>query len=231
VGAVLVAAALIAGGLLSFGGGSGGSRPGAGRDTTQRHPVLGSGSSWKPVVLLRNLLNPEAYAADGRLWVIDQTSRPGAAVLSQIMRVNPETGRVLAVRRLGAAYDQALLANGVLSVTTSDGASVSLWRFSPNTLSVISRRRLPGTITGAWSSALGSMAAAGGWLWVGGWNTLERVSLTTGQPGLVVKVAGAQGVGLDSNASGSVLVDSEGHGGLARVQRRWPDPRGSVRSL
>lgn len=171
---------------------------------------------------MRNLLNPQAYAVDDRLWVIEQTSRPGSSVIDEIMSVNPSNGRILASRHLGATYDQALLNNGVLWVTTNVGRSVSLWRLAPNSLKVISKSLLPGSESGGQTvGALGTMAVAGGWLWVGGWDTIDRFSSATAQGAAMVRIAGAQGIDVASNASGTVLVDSEGHE-QALVQRRNP---------
>lgn len=157
-------------------------------------PDAGGGS--RPTVLLRALRGPEAYAAGDRLWVIQQTSRQQTgAANDEIMRVNAASGRVLAIRALGEAYWQALLARKVLWVTTTVGRSVWLWRLNPDSLRVISKRLLPGSVGGGLSfGEFGTLATAGGWLWVGGWNTLDRVSLTTGLATMTLQVPGAQGV-------------------------------------
>ncbi len=174
-------------------------------------------------MLLRGLRNFEAYAAGERLWVTQQTNTLGQSVVDEIMRVLPSSGRVLATRSLGGTYWQALLARGVLWVTSSVGRSVWLWRMRPDSLAVISRARLPGSVAGGQSfGSFGTLAVAGGWLWVGGWDTLDRLSLRSAKASLTIRIPGAEGVDVASNPSGDALVDSEGHE-FGHVQRR--DPR------
>ena len=182
-----------------------------------------AGGASRPMVLLRALRGPDAYAAGDRLWVIQQTNQQESGLANdEIMRVNPASGRVLAIRVLGEAYWQALFATKVLWVTTTIGRSVWLWRLDPDSLRIISKSLLPGSVSGGLSfGEFGTLATAGGWLWVGGWNTLDRISLTTGHATIALRVPGAQGVDVASNPAGTVLVDSEGHE-LAHVQRRDP---------
>jgi hypothetical protein len=182
-----------------------------------------AGGASRPMVLVRALRGAEAYAAGDRLWVTQQTYLHESGVANdEIMRVDPTSGRVLAIRLLGKAYRQALLSRRVLWVTTTAGRSVWLWRLDPDSLRVISKSLLPGSVSGGLSfGEFGTLATAGGWLWVGGWNTLDRVSLTTGHTTFTLRVPDAQGVDVASNAAGTVLVDSEGHQ-RARVQRRDP---------
>jgi hypothetical protein len=176
----------------------------------------------RPGERLGPLLNPQAYAAGGRLWVVQQTSRPGSTVVSEIMRVNPVSTRVLSTLKLDATYAQALLTHHVLWVSTTTGRSVWLWRLQPDTLSVISKELLPGSVAGGQTiGAFGTLAAAGGWLWVGGWDTLDRVSLSTAQASINSRIPDAEGIDVASNRSGSVLIDSEGQA-ISRVQRRSP---------
>lgn len=187
--------------------------------------LLGSrrGISLRPIVLMRDFRGGEAYAAGGRLWVIEQTSPQGSRIASdEVVRVNSSSGHVIAARNLGAAYGQALLAGKVLWVTSTLGRSVWLWRLHPDSLQVISKSLLRGSVTGGLSfGQFGTLAMAGGWLWVGGWDTLDRVAPRTGHVTLTLRVPRAQGVNVASNPSGTVLIDSEGHE-WSHVQRRNP---------
>jgi hypothetical protein len=72
-------------------------------------------------VLLRGLQNPQGYAAGGSLYIAQQVTPPGDMALSELMRVDPVTGDVRVVRRLGSVFDQAVLADGVLWVTSTRG--------------------------------------------------------------------------------------------------------------
>jgi hypothetical protein len=194
--------------------------------------LAGCGSSRKPVrqsslaslsrrVLLRGLENAQTYAAGGRLYVAQQVSRPGAEVLSELMRVDPVSGGVRAARRLASAFDQALLSHGVLWVTTTRGERSWLWQLDPSSLAVRSKQLLPGSGQGLGGGIVGTIALSGGWLWVGSWDRLDRVSPVSGHVTAAEPVRGAQGIDVAADAGGRVLIDSEGHE-HARVQRRDP---------
>lgn len=170
-------------------------------------------------VLLQGLENPQAYAAGGRLYVVQQVTRPGAQVLSELMRVDPDSGQVRAVRRLRSAFDQSLLAGRVLWITTSRGRKSWLWRLDPGSLRVWSRKVLPGSGTN--DGLVGTLAVAGGWLWVGASDRLERVALPSGKVTGQRSIPGAGGVDVAADRSGRVLLDSEGHE-FGRVQLRDP---------
>lgn len=73
-------------------------------------------------MLLRDLTEPAAYAADGELYVTQRLLPPRNWISSQLMRVDPASGRVYAARRLDSTFDQALLARGALGddVTRTD---------------------------------------------------------------------------------------------------------------
>jgi hypothetical protein len=191
------------------------SRPGSSLTTSVPQRVGGEGAR----VLLRGLENPQAYAAGDGLYVARQVTPPGDRVLSELMRVDPISGQVRAVRRLGSAFDQALLAERVLWVTTTGGGTSWLWRLDPGSLRVWSRDVLPGL--GATQDISVALALAGGWLWVGSSDRLDRVSLLSGHVTAQVVVSGAGGVDVAADPSGRVLLDSEGNE-PARVQRRDP---------
>lgn len=170
-------------------------------------------------VLLRGLTSPQAYAADGDLYVIQRVIPPANQLLSELMRVDQRSGRVDAVRLLGSGFDQALLARGVLWVTTSRRSQGWLWRLDPRSLTVLSRQVLPGS---AAFSPFGTMALAGGWLWIGSGGRLLRFSLPTGHMTADRPLPAASVVDVAANSAGRVLLVSEG-GEISHVQRR--DPR------
>ncbi len=171
-------------------------------------------------VLVRGLLNPQAYSSGSCLYVATHVNRPGANPEEKLMRLDPLSGRLLASRFLGAQFDHALLVNGELWVTTSTAANdTTLWGLNQATLAVDSRITLTGS--GAGGAGPGSLAVAGGWLWVGSENALNRVSLLTGTVTRVVSIPGAHAVGVASDDSGRVLLVSVGSQ-IAHVQRRDP---------
>ncbi len=169
-------------------------------------------------VLLRGLSDPQAYAADGELYVAQRVMPPVNQIWSELMRVNPISGRVYAVRRLGSGFDQALLTRGVLWVTTTRGRDAWLWRLDPHSLAVLSREVLPGS--GPFNPG-GMMALANGSLWVGNEDRLVRVALPWGTVTARIAFPGATAVDVAADSAGRVLLVSEG-GELSHVERRNP---------
>ena len=117
-------------GILVLGSGGDGNRHVIGQSVQRRPPSkpATTGSSLRPVVLMRRLRNAQAYAAGGHLYVIQQVNALGAAPINELWRVSPATGRILAARSLGGTYSQALLLGSSLWVTTTRGARSWLWR-------------------------------------------------------------------------------------------------------
>ena len=156
-------------------------------------PAAASTSADK--VLMRGLRNAQAYPAGGRLYVAEQLNAFGRAPLDELMRVDPATGRVATKRVLGGTYDRALLADGSLWVATTRGANSWLLRLGPDSLTVSSKLPLgsggDGTV-----EAYPTLTIAGGWLWVGYWNELLRMSIKTGKVTKAVVVRHAEGVGV-----------------------------------
>jgi hypothetical protein len=164
-------------------------------------------------VILKGLHDPQAYAPDGSLYVAqDVTPRAdaGTEVISELMRVGPLSGHVLAVRQLGSAFDQALLAHHILWVTTTTTSkqTTSLWQLNPRSLTVRHRTILPGS--GRAAGPLGTLAVAGGQqLWVGT-ASLQRVSLTTGRVNHVVHLGYPGAVAVAADRTGRILLASVG---------------------
>jgi hypothetical protein len=184
------------------------------------HRAVGTG--W-PRLLLRDIDAVKAYALGGSLYLAEQVRPTSAATL---VRLSTATGRTEARTELGANVDDVVLADGSLWVTTTrypkhgDRGTATLFRLDPESLDVRSTLVLPGF--GVYSSG-GSLAVAGGWLWVGGFAGLDRVLPSTGELSATVPVAGARQLTVASDPSGRVLLASAGNGdGLGFVQRRDP---------
>jgi hypothetical protein len=223
IGTAVVVAVVAAGALvLGLAGGGGGNRPASPVSAHRRPPgkPTATGSSLRPVVLMRGLQNAQAYAAGGRLYVIQQVNAFGHAPINELSRVKPATGRILATRSLGSTYSQALLEGGFLWVTTMRGGRSWLWRLDPVSLAIRTKLLL-GTGGDGYVEAAPTMAVAGGRLWVGDMDELLRISPTSVAITKRVAVPNANGIGVASDNNGDVLIDSEGRE-TAFVQRRNP---------
>lgn len=168
------------------------------------------------------------YAAGGSLYGVatDRPDSPTTTGASKLVRIDPGSGRVVAARPLtpptisapGGGHEQPdpvpqhmLLSAGSLWVTASDSHRSWLWRFDPHSLAVRSLTLLPGGGAGN----TGSLAVAGGWMWVVNVNTLVRVSLRTGQ------LAGSRTFSRAELGQGnSIAADSSGDTLIAAVARR-----------
>lgn len=187
---------------------------------------------WGGRVLLRDLENPEAYAAGGSLYVAQDATPLADArreVVSELMRVSPVSGRILATRGLASAFDQALLADGDLWVSSTPLAAsrsaTLLWRLDPDSLAVRSRTILPGP---GRSTTEGSLAVAGGQLWVGT-ETLSGVSLASGRVQRTTGVIYPGGIQVAADPAGRILLASVGSVHPTRIERL--DPRtGALRA-
>jgi hypothetical protein len=175
-------------------------------------------------VLLRGL-QPVAWglAAGGSLYLAKNVT-PAAddhtELIDELMRLDPVTGRVLAVRSLESALSQALLAEGSLWVTTTSRQGTLLWRLDPRSLSVRSRVVL--STAGRAEGLSGSLAVAGGQLWVGT-DTLDRVSLHTGLVDRVVKLPYHGSVKVAADPTGRVLLATLGYEHPTYIARLNPD--------
>ena len=186
-------------------------------------PSIGraTASSTSGQVLWREVPSPRVASTSAGLYLAWQVSPLGSVELSELARVDPATGRIEASRRLGAAFDQAIAAGGSLwvatSLTTSSASSSKqgLLRLNPRTLA----------ITGRWSDlgGGGSLALAGGGLWVAGRNRLSRLSLPEGKVTASVSLPGAASSDVAANAAGTILIVGEANkGGLGALERRDP---------
>jgi hypothetical protein len=159
------------------------------------------------------------YAAGGSLY-LTQTTPFGehTGEIYGLSRVDPWTGRILAARSFASPLDALLLAGGSLWATT--GASdTTLWRLDPRSLAVRSRASVPTTRFA--EGIVGSLAAAGGALWVGA-GELDRVALTSGRVERVVTLPFRGPVQLAADTTGRILVASLGFEHPVHVARLNP---------
>ena len=161
------------------------------------------------------------YVAGGSLYYSD-TSPLGehTGEIYRMTRVDPRSGRVLATRRFSGALDDTLLAGGSLWVTTSAEQLTSLWRLDPRTLAVRSEARVPSSPYT--EEIAGSLAAAGGHLWVGA-GTLDEMSLASGRVDRVVDPSHRGPVQLAADSTGKVLLAILGYQRPTYVARLNPD--------
>jgi hypothetical protein len=203
------------------GGGHGGKRPSSATHAgaTAAAASLPSGSQ-----VLARTEEPvsQSYAARGSLYITEPI--PLGEHVGQIynlVRIDVSSGRVGAQRRFVANFDHALYAGGSLWVTTSNeynADQTSLWRLDPSSLAVRSRVSLPSAGN---TGQKGSLAAAGGQLWVGT-GTLDRVSLASGRVDRVVHLHYPGSIQLGSDARGRILLAGLGYRHPTYVARLDP---------
>jgi hypothetical protein len=185
------------------------------------HPAARSSPPAPGGVFGQPLLSPRVAVTPGGVYVAWQVSPPGRAVRSELARIDPASGHVEAVRRLGAAFGQATAAGGALWVVTWKMTGEDVLRLSPETL----------RLTGRWRAGRGGgqplaaqvLAVAGGGLWVAGGNRLLHLSLPGGRVMDSVILPRAASSDLSANAAGTALAVGEADsGGRGAVQRRDP---------
>ena len=173
--------------------------------------------------LLRNVEEPlsEGYVAAGSVYYFE-TAPVGEHVgeFYDLTRINSTSGALLAHHRFDNAIDQQLVAARSLWVTTTNGDDTTLWRLNAQTLAPISQTALPARSDA--DGIAGSMAIAGGELWVGD-GTLDRVSLTTGKLDKVVTPPHSGPVQVAAGADGRILLASLGYSHPTYIARL--DPR------
>lgn len=191
------------------------SPPAAGRPirATTSHGLL----TW------RGLAAPAvAYTTLG-LYLTSQVSPLGSApIVDELARVDRTTGNVVAQRRMAGSFDSAMAASGSLWVTTNSLTREVVWRLDPRTLAVRGHWQVAAS-KGFVGYVGGSMAVAGGALWVAGGNRLLRLSLPGGQVVVSIPLPGAASSDVASNATGSVLIVGEAtSSGVGTIERRDP---------
>jgi hypothetical protein len=165
-------------------------------------------------VLLRHLDNAGAAFVDGTLYVWQQSNPVATAGRTELMRVNPVNGRVMATRQLGlvgvgswspgsmVAADGWLWIAGV-SEGKADGLGGWLLRLQPKTLVVQSRIHLSGLGTPP------KAVLAGGWLWVCAGDRLYRISPRSNHITAKISLGDAESSDVTSSATGNQLLVSE----------------------
>jgi hypothetical protein len=166
---------------------------------------------------------PQVAVTATGLYVAWQVSRPGSVVRSELARVDAASGRIEAARRLGGAFEQAVLAAGALWVAALVGpdlAARTLLRLNPDTLKLTGRWQV-GTGGPPWAAQV--LVVAGGGLWAAGGNRLLHLSLPGGTITASIALPGAASSDLSANAAGTILIVGEADsGGRGAVQRRDP---------
>lgn len=167
------------------------------------------------------------YAAGGSLYVpYDHPYGEHTGEVYELARLDASDGRRLAVRSFADAIDDMVVADGSLWLTTSSGDATTLWRLDPRGLIVRASRPLPSSHYS--ESITGSLALAGGYLWVGA-GQLDRVSLRSGRVDRVVALPDRGPVQIASDPAGRILLASFGYEHPTYLARL--DPRtGSLRT-
>ncbi len=178
-------------------------------------------------VLLGGLEDAGAAFIDNYLYVWQQVTPLGAPIHSELLRIDPITGQVLARTLLGgfglAASDQLLIANGSLWVAAAGpaGAHVArgeVLRFQPETLKATGTTFLTNRGVGQDTAAL-----AGGWIWVTDGGTLYKLSPADGQVAKTIPLGTADRSQVTTNnARGTVLIVTEAENGFGTIQTRNP---------
>ena len=161
--------------------------------------------------LLADVQDPlrSGYAAGGSLYLpYDRPYGEHTGEVYELAQLDASDGHDLAVRSFANAIDDMVLADGSLWLTTSSGDATTLWRLDPRGLAVRASRALPSSRLA--KAITGSLALAGGHLWVGA-GQLDRVSLTSGRVDRVVAAPDRGPVQLASDPAGSVLLASLGY--------------------
>ncbi len=178
-------------------------------------------------VLMQGLVNAGAAFVDNYLYVWQQVTPLGASIHSELWRIDPITGQVLARTLLGnfglgPASDQLLIANGSLWVAAAGpaGAHVArggVLRFQPKTLKATGTTILTNRGAGQEAAAL-----AGGWVWVTDGGTLYKLSPADGQVAKIITLGTADQSQVTTNARGTVLIVAEADNGFGTIQSRNP---------
>jgi len=194
------------------------SQPSAGTTPSASPSRLPSGS-WLVASIPQTVST--AVEANGALYYVQQAA-VGEHVGEEyaINRLDLKTGRTTAVRRVGEDPPAAMLVvAGSLWVTTSDGNDAALWRLDPETLAVRARTEMPrGRAT---DGVAGSLAYAGGSLWIGS-GTLDRVSTRTARVETTITLPHPGGLQVAADSAGRVLLASFGYGKHTYLARLDP---------
>lgn len=127
----------------------------------------------------------------------------GPFAQGELARVDPKSGTFVVTRNVGVSdvtvADGALFAV-ITGPTTPNRHAASVVRMDPLTLSVTGRWTLPA------GRGPAEVLAAGGAIWMGSGDLLERVTPVSGTVTTSLTMPGAQGVSFATNTTGAVLV-------------------------
>jgi hypothetical protein len=152
-------------------------------------------------------------------WVISPLGR--APVREELGRFNRSTGDLEAKHPIDGSVASVLSVGHVLFVTAFSHGGEYLLSFSPQSLHEIGDRRVADV--NADFLGRGSMAIAGGSMWLAAGVHLDRFSETNAALQLSLVIHGAASSDVTSNASGTVLlVEEANEEGLGHLQQRDP---------
>jgi outer membrane protein assembly factor BamB len=155
-------------------------------------------------------------------WQVN--SQQAQFALSELARINPATGAILASRRLDAGFSQAIGASGSLWVGVQVGYGEQLLRLNPATLAVTGRFRTPAECYTAGYSRDDVIATIDGMLWMECQNRLAEFQIPSGKLVRTVTLSGSPADESDAgvSAGGGVLIDSYLSASNGGLQRRNP---------
>jgi hypothetical protein len=166
------------------------------------------------VVLVRNVKAQVLFVGGGSLY-LGQSTTTG----TNLVHRDSASGQVICVVGFPGQVEHVLPAYGALWVTTAGRGLPQLWKIDPNSGDLLAPTvTLPGS--GDYEGDLGSLASAGGSIWVGTGDDLIRVAPDKGAIRAVIRVPGAKGIQVASDGRHLVVGDARAS---ARLELR--DPR------
>lgn len=152
-------------------------------------------------------------------WVTSPLGQ--APVREELALIDGTTGQVKLEREFNATILNATAASGSLFVTTRSAIGEGLVRLNPRNLAETGNWKVIDSGVGFFGR--GSLAYAGGALWVAGGDRLDRLSLSRDVVTASIALPGAASSDVATDSTGSVLVVSEANsGGIGHIERRDP---------
>jgi hypothetical protein len=172
-----------------------------------------SAASRALVVLVHHIGSPAAYATPLGLYVYD--SEPAAlrrhTVRTELRRIDSRSGRVLAHARLTGTIVQTLIVGADLWVTTKSGPEdlLTVWRLAPTSLTIRSLTHMPVPKPTGFAGTVGydgSMASAGGWIWVADVDRIVRLASANGSISAVVMFPNSGGLSVTGDGGRTLMA-------------------------
>lgn len=166
---------------------------------------------------------PEPAVTDTSLgfifsWVTSPLGQ--APIREELARVDPATGQVKAEREVNGSVLDVVASDGFLFVTTRTSSGEDLLRLAQRTLA---ESRSWQVLKSDTYFGQGTMALAGGGLWVASGDRLDRFSLPHVVMTKTIELLGAASSDVTTDSTGSVLVVTKAdEGGTGMLERRDP---------